>query len=150
MRAWIPRVVIALLVCLFYAGWAGAAEGFFIFKSTDGAQSWERADAGLPGTTRINALGAAQDLLFAGTDGGLFVSSDEARRWRPGSGVAMTSGRILSLATSGRSVWAGTDGSGLLVSSDGGHSWAVERAFPSSKVRCLLLSFTHIFWKLCS
>lgn len=132
------RLTAILLVAAMFTGSAAAAEAFAVFKSGDRGQSWIRADAGLPERSRINAFGSVNGVLLAGTDAGIFASGDEALSWRPAAGAAMSSGRILSFATLGRRVFAGTDGHGLLASPDGGRTWAVEGAFPSRKVRCLL------------
>jgi len=127
-----------LLVTATFVSCAAAAEAFAVFKSNDRGQSWIRSGAGMPGRSRINAFGSADGVLFAGTDSGIFASSDEALSWQPATGAAMSSGRIISFATLGRRVFAGTDGHGLLMSLDGGKSWALERGFTSQKVRCLL------------
>ncbi len=119
-------------------GFNATADDFAVFKSSDHGRSWIRSDSGMPGQSRINAFGSADGLLFAGTDAGIFISSDEARHWQPAAGAALTSGRILSFAVLGRKAYAGTDARGLLASSDGGRTWAVEAAFPSQKVRCLI------------
>lgn len=137
--------IAALLVAATFTNSAAGAEAFAIFKSNDGGRSWMRADAGMPGRSRINAFGSAEGVLFAGTDAGIFTSRDEALSWQPATGAAMSSDRILSFATLGRRVFAGTDGKGLLVSSNGGASWALERTFPSQKVRCLLAHYGKVY-----
>lgn len=124
---------------------AAAAEVFAIFKSTDGGRSWIHSDAGMPGRSRINAFGSADGVLVAGTDSGVFISRDQALSWQRATGAAGASGRIISFAALGRKVWAGTDGKGSLVSSDGGRSWALERACPSPKVRCLLAHHGNVY-----
>jgi photosystem II stability/assembly factor-like uncharacterized protein len=126
------------LVAATFARFAAAADAFAVFKSSDHGRSWMRSDAGMPGQSRFNAFGSVDGVLFAGTDSGIYISRDEALSWQPATGAAMSSGRIISFATLGRRVFAGTDGNGLLVSSDGGASWTLERTFPSKKVRCLL------------
>lgn len=124
---------------------AGAEQRFAVFKSTDAGQSWARSDAGMSGRSRINAFGSAGGVLLAGTDTGILISTDEALTWRPASGAALASQRVLSFATFGRRVFAGTAGNGLLVSSDGGESWAVATTFPVRKVRCLLAVNDKLF-----
>lgn len=120
------------------ASFAAAEETFAVFKSNDRGQSWTRSDAGMPRRSRINAFGSSGEVLFAGTDSGIFTTRDKALTWQPATGAAMASGRIISFAALGQSVFAGIDGKGLLVSPDGGASWASERKYPSEKVRCLL------------
>ena len=132
------RFSAGLLLVPMLASIAAATEEFAVFKSKDRGQTWFRSDTGLPHGSRINAFGALDEQLFAGTDSGIYLSADEALNWRAAGGTAMTSGRILSFATSGQNVFAGTDGSGLLVSANEGRSWARNAAFLAPKVRCLL------------
>lgn len=127
----------ALLATAALACSAAAAERFAAYKSTDGGQSWQRADAGLGGRARVNAFGFAEGVLLAGTDAGILVSTDAALTWRPAGGTA-AGARTLSFATAGKKVFAGTSGSGLLVSGDGGRSWSPQPALPARKVRSLL------------
>jgi photosystem II stability/assembly factor-like uncharacterized protein len=117
---------------------AGAGPEFAVFKSTDRGRSWVRSDVGMPRESRINAFGSLDQVLFAGTDAGLFISRDEARSWEPTTRVAISGGRVISLATLGQRVFAATAGTGLLVSSDKGRSWDPNGATPSKKIRCLL------------
>lgn len=107
-----------LLVTATLISFATAAERFAVFKSSDRGQSWIRSDSGLPGPSRINAFGSADEALFAGTDAGIFTSQDEALSWQPATGVAMSSGRIISFATLGRKVFVGTDGNGIVGDDD--------------------------------
>jgi hypothetical protein len=133
------------LVAATFASFAAAADAFAVFKSSDHGRSWMRSDAGMPGQSRINAFGSVDGVLFAGTDSGIFISRDEALSWQLATAAAMSSGRIISFATLGQRVFAGTDGHGLLVSSDAGASWALERTFPSRKVRCLLAHVGKVY-----
>lgn len=119
------------------------ADQYGIFKSGDRGQSWIRSDAGMHQTARINALGEAHGLFLAGTDDGLFISTDAAASWQLAGGVYRC--RIISLAASGQRVFAGTDGEGLWVSGDGGSTWAAERVFASSKLRCMFAYGSKIY-----
>lgn len=134
-----------LLLALALAGTAAAAEKYAVFRSTDRARSWIRADSGMPAQSRVNAFGSKGEVLFAGTDAGIFISGDGARNWRPATGEAMSSGRILSFATLGREVFASADGGGILVSADDGRSWRRAAVFPSKKVRCLLVHEKRLY-----
>ncbi len=110
-----------------------------IYRSDDRGRSWSRSDAGLPGDARINALAAAGDSVFAGSDSGLYVSVDDGRRWRALPGLAATSGRITSFAAVNTYVVAGTDRSGVLVSKDEGRTWSPAANLAAHNVRSLLV-----------
>ncbi|MES2568497.1 MAG: hypothetical protein V4710_00405 [Verrucomicrobiota bacterium] len=137
------RVAAVLLLVPVFTVITAAAENYAVFKSTDRGRSWIRSDIGMHAGSRINAFGSLDGTLFAGTDSGIFISRDEARSWRPATGMA--SGRILSFATLERKVFAGTDGSGMLVSADEGKSWAPTAASPSKKLRCLLAHRDRVY-----
>ena len=139
------RFTATLIVVAAFTNFAAAVEVYAVFKSNDRGRSWSRSDAGMPGASRINAFGSARESLLAGTDSGIFISKDEALSWRPARGAAMSSGRIISFATMGGEVFAGTDDKGMLVSRDAGETWAVEDAFPSQKVRCLLVRDARLY-----
>ncbi len=139
------RFAVTLLLILAFASTAAVAERYAVFKSTDRGRSWVRSDAGMPAQSRVNAFGSGGEVLFAGTDSGIFISGDEARGWRPAAGAAMSSGRIISFATLGQKVFAGADGDGILVSADEGESWVRDAAFPSKKVRCLLVHEKRLY-----
>jgi BNR/Asp-box repeat len=113
------------------------SESYAIFKTIDRGRSWSPADAGMPGDTRINAFGAVDTSIFAGTDSGIYVSRDQGQSWNPSTGLAMTSGRILGFATLGQSLYVGTDRSGILVSSDLGMTWDAKAGLTSKKIRSL-------------
>src|SRR5262249_32623770 len=64
-----------------YAGTVGA-----VYKSTDGAGSWQAVNAGLPGAPLVSALAiipTTPSTLYTGTDDdGVFRSTDGASSWR--------------------------------------------------------------------
>jgi photosystem II stability/assembly factor-like uncharacterized protein len=123
---------------------SGAAETFAVFKSTDHGRAWIRADSGMAGHARINAFGMADGVLFAGTDAGIFTSSDQALSWKKAEGEAMPA-RVLSFAALGKKMFAGIDSKGLLVSTNGGRSWELDARLRARKVRCLLRQNGKLF-----
>jgi photosystem II stability/assembly factor-like uncharacterized protein len=139
------RFAATLVVVATLTSVAAAADAFAVFKSSDRGRSWTRSDHGIPERSRIHAFGSAGHLLFVGTDSGIFTSDDKALSWQPGTGAATASGRVSSFASLGGNVFGGTDGAGMLVSADGGRSWALDAAFPGRKVRCLLVHDDKVY-----
>jgi len=104
-----------------YIGTAGFSSSSGVYKTTDGGQNWEF----MKGETEASRLpdipvGAVviweknPDVVFAGTDLGVFVSSDAGRNWYPfGDGLPnvviddlkLTGEDILYAATHGRGMW---------------------------------------------
>jgi len=77
-----------------------------IYKSTDGAATWTRADTGIPANADLRALivdPAAPDVLYAGgigspgNPGGVFRSDDGGATWRSIS-IGLPSAAVLTLA----------------------------------------------------
>lgn len=114
------------------------ADEYAVFRSTDGARSWSRADQGLPRRARVNVFGRVGEVLLAGTDLGVFASPDAAASWKPMTARAGAPLRVLDFATRHTNVFTGTDGRGVWVSRDQGSSWNPTAGLASGKVRCLL------------
>ncbi len=116
--------------------YSGDVNGFGILKSMDGGAHWIDANVGLPATTssagttypKIYALAAdptAASTLYAGTDAGLFASTDGAATW-----TAVDTGMRVSTLTSlafapghTASLYAGTLGGGAYLRPDGAAGW---------------------------
>ena len=111
-----------------------AAEQFAVYQSTDRGRSWSRAGQGLPAHSRINAFASLDNMIFAGTNAGVFLSRDAGRTWLP----TVVSDRIVALATLGASLYAATASAGILLSTDRGATWASSLNFPVARVRSLL------------
>jgi len=88
----------------------------YIYRTTDYGQRWTRIDDGLPPDQFVRVVRedpARPGLLYAGTEGGLFVSYDGGGAWRPLQlnlpPVPITDLQIrqdtLVVATQGRSFW---------------------------------------------
>ena len=71
------RLVGAIALILFtnFAS-AESASQYALYLSDDHAHSRSRSDLGLPVESRINAIAASAESLIAGTDAGLFVSTN--------------------------------------------------------------------------
>ena len=111
-----------------FAGTRGSG----IFLSTDNGVTWNSLHNGIPVVENVNALAFSGRHLFAATDYTLYVSTDNGASWGPtGLNTAAISSNtwIYSLAvdtngTDGLDIFAGTSDHGVLVSTNGGASWA--------------------------
>ncbi len=111
----------------------------FLCVSTVPAQ-WVQTNGPYGGST--HCLAVAGTNLIAGTDSGVFVSTDNGNGWfQPDTGLTNTS--INCLASSGTTLFAGT-GEGVLCSTNNGMSWR-QRAFPRGGVRSLAVFETDLF-----
>ena len=99
----------------------------------DGGYTWQIA---LEGEFAHNfASSPVEDVVYAATDNGLFVTRDGGRTWAsfapivdPVSGASVLTNRFYSVGTSESDLWAGS-ADGLARTSDAGLSWKVFRAY---------------------
>jgi photosystem II stability/assembly factor-like uncharacterized protein len=70
----------------------------------------------------IHGFGTIGTTLFAGTEGGIFLTSDNGTTWTP-SNSGFAGGIAYSFTTIGSNIFVGSD-SGILVSTDMGGSWS--------------------------
>ena len=88
----------------------------YLFHTADWGKTWRALNKGLPDdhfTRVVRADPVRQGLLFAGTEGGLYVSLDDGARWQrfmlnlpivPITDLAIRDGDLV-VATQGRSFW---------------------------------------------
>jgi len=107
-----------------------------VFRTDDRGRTWSPAGLGLSDTVRVNAFAANGETLLAGTDAGIYRSTNGGRNWRKSG----TAARVLSLAVHGKTAYAGTSGNGLLQSDDAGATWTAAASFPGRLVRSLTVA----------
>ena len=135
-------------------------EGGGVFLSTNDGASWSAAGSGLTASS-IRALLTLQSAgalalkhrgsaspgasVFAGTEAGVFLSTDNGTSWSAAS-TGLTSSDILSLGASGTNLFAGTNGAGIFLSTDNGSLWnAVNSGLGELHVRAIASVAGEIF-----
>lgn len=96
-----------------------------IWRSNDYGESWTESNSGLlKKYTQIVTVDRTQaGRLFAGTEGGLFVSTDGANSWSLAGPKDMTTHDVQQ-SKSDPAIWlAGTQQDGVLLSRDQGKTW---------------------------
>jgi hypothetical protein len=98
---------------------------------------------GLP-STYILSLAVIGTNIFAGTTGGVFLSTNNGTNWtKVNNGLTNTS--IYSFAISGTNIFAGT-GSGVFLSMNFGTNWIqLNNRLTNTYIVCLAVSGTDIF-----
>jgi hypothetical protein len=92
-----------------------------ILLATNIYAQWVEKNNGLWGG-RVHAFAVDGDNIFAGTEGGVFFSSNNGTTWTSRS-TGLTSLRIRGLAIIGSNLFVATYGGGVFRSSDKGISW---------------------------
>ncbi|MGH6828733.1 MAG: WD40/YVTN/BNR-like repeat-containing protein [Rhizomicrobium sp.] len=96
----------------------------YIYRTGDGGETWARMDSGIPRDSFVNVVRedpVRRQLLYAGTEKGMYVSFDEGANWQSlQQNLPMTSvrdidvhGDDLVIATHGRGFWIMDDVSPL-------------------------------------
>ena len=116
-----------------------------VWKSTDAGADWASAVNGLPDTLPplvvrgLAAVPGAPGGIFAGTNQGLFLTSDGAATWSAGS-ADLAGKPIYCLAgdpAAATTLWAGTD-DGVYRSTDSGQTWPRAGSPLGTVVRAIL------------
>jgi photosystem II stability/assembly factor-like uncharacterized protein len=93
----------------------------------------------------VNSLAVYGTNLFAGTYGGVFLSTDSGTNWTAVK-TGLTNSSVQSFAVSGTKVFAGTLGGGVFLSTNDGTNWtAVNNGLTGSYVFALALSGSNLF-----
>jgi len=109
-----------------------------VLRTTDGGRHWQLSNFGLRGFSVMSlvSVGVPQsfrelhrikEVVFAGTDNGVYVSPNGGRGWKS-AGDETSDCVVLSLALSpdfavDQTVYAGTESGELFCSKDGGSTW---------------------------
>jgi photosystem II stability/assembly factor-like uncharacterized protein len=98
-----------------------------IYRSADGAAKWTRI-RGIPASSRRTRSFAQspdnQDVFYAGTTEGLWISTDDTATWRQATPKSVVVNSVL--ARVGGLLLLGTEGAGVLRSDDGGRTWVTS------------------------
>lgn len=86
---------------------------------------WQPVNTGLT-TNNVNAVLATGNNVLAGTDGGLFISSDNGDTWTTVGNSTLAAADVKALASGGGNVFAATFGGGIFLSADNGLTWTAK------------------------
>jgi len=123
--------------------YAGAELGR-MFKSTDGGKTWNMLDTGL--LTGVHTLVVTADarMIYAGTDNGLFVSTDAGKSWDPAGLEATVVNSLVIDPNVPQTIYAGVGGGGgdqgVFQGTVGGTQWTpINTGLPDTVVRVVAI-----------
>lgn len=91
---------------------------------------WQAKNTGL-GSNNVSTVVTTGANVLAGTDAGLYISTDNGDNWALVSNTNLTTVDVKQLAVVGSNVFVATYGSGIYMSSDNGVTWTAKNAgFP--------------------
>jgi photosystem II stability/assembly factor-like uncharacterized protein len=119
---------------------AGTSTGG-VSRSTNFGSSWTAVNTGLS-TNSVRTFAGSAEKLFAGTSFGVFLSTNNGDSWKVlTSSPGNYSTQCLALdqnQSGGVNIYAGTLGSGVLLSTDGGATWAgVKNGMKDNNIKAL-------------
>jgi hypothetical protein len=94
---------------------------FILFFTQCSISQWIQMSGGMGSSQIINAFSFKDNTIFAGTYGGLFISSNNGNSWTQSN---IPNNAVLSLTVSGNNIYAGTNVSGVLISTNNGITWS--------------------------
>lgn len=110
----------------------GGSYGMGLFQTNNDGMSWTTVSNGFPANVFVYALITDGNNIYAGTNGGIYKSSDRGSSWFP-SNIGFPPGMWAeSFAIKTGIIFAGTYSEGIFVSSNGGATWsAVNFGIPN-------------------
>jgi hypothetical protein len=121
-----------LLILAAWIVWIGCGKQDIPNQTQDNGATnpWIAMNVGLPSTPQVYSLVLAGDDLLAGTDDGVYISSDGGEHWRA-SNTGLQGISIRSLVVTGPIVLAGSEYRGVFRTTDGGTTWvAINSGIP--------------------
>ena len=103
-----------------------AATAYGVWRTTDGGESWIRSSSGIepPFVTDVCIDRDDWHHVLAATETGVYRTEDGGEHWVPTGRVGEAVRVVVQDLHNGRQFWAGTEEHGVMVSTDGGRSWA--------------------------
>ena len=117
---------------------------FHVYRSDDQGLSWSLAGRGLPSRGRINALAIQGTTAYAGSEDGLFISTDGGQSWV--ERAISPASPVHSFAVAGHRVFGGTKKAGVFVTEDAGNSWhQLSKGLTNLNIRSLAVQGTVVY-----
>jgi len=109
---------------------ATADSGVFVFNGSAGGNDlfWNASSSGLTDLRVLSILALDANHLLAGTQSGLFRSTDAGATWTAVADPAISGEQVTGLAFAGGRAYLTVEGSGLFYSDDSGVTWSLLSA----------------------
>lgn len=121
-----------------------------VFLSTNKGASWNPVNHGLPTNNitsmmSIEALGASDSTIFAGTQIGVYRSVDSAKSWTKLEN-GLLDPQVETIAVYGKTIYVGTYSKGIFESNDNGDSWTqINNGLTNYEVMAILSTGNELY-----
>ena len=113
-----------------------------VYLSSDNGVNWIAVTPGLT-NWYVSSLNVSGNTLFAGTDDGVFLTTNNGTLW---THKGLSGKYVQVILADGTDLYAGTFGDGAFFSSNNGTSWmAINNGLNSDYVICIVVKDTLIF-----
>jgi hypothetical protein len=109
----------------------------FILSVQISNAQWQKCN----GIGSVNSFAGSGNYIFASSDTGVYISSDEGANWKQ---TTLTGQSVLSLFINDNAILAGTVKNGIYFSEDNGTSWA-QTSINNLSVQCFTKCGSNIF-----
>jgi photosystem II stability/assembly factor-like uncharacterized protein len=115
-----------------------------VWATADGGATWAKRQTGAKGRLRAIAFMDAKRGITIGDDGAMFATEDAAKTWKPvDSG---TKDHLLDLSFVGELGWAAGFEGVILHSTDGGRTWAKQKADTGQAIESIFFLDANQGW----
>ncbi len=138
----VPVLAVVVSGTNIFAGSSGKG----VYVSTNYGVNWVQSNSGITNTT-VRALSLSGGNLFAGTNSGVFLSTDDGTNWTPQglSGIVINSIAIASIRSVGTDLYAGTN-DGVFLSTNNGSIWTqVNGGLTDTLISSIVTYGTNVF-----
>ncbi len=132
----------SLAICGAYI-YAGTKGGGVFQSPATGTPTWTAVNSGLTLDSSLVTLAVSGTSIYAGTDNGVFLSTNNGGSWTPVN-TGLSNLFISSLAVSGSNIFAGTFGDTVYLSTNSGASWSVFGA-TNATILSLAVNSSNLF-----
>ena len=122
-----------------------ATRGKGVFFSTDMGATWVAVNTGLT-STNVLALVTIGTNLFAGTDVGVFLSSNNGTSWTNVTNNLLIENGISCFEVIGTNLFVGTNGAGVSLTTNNGTTWTgINTGLTNMNVFALVANANNLF-----
>lgn len=123
---------------------SGGYENGAVFVSNNFGQSWNRYELGII-NTEVNVFSISGSNIYAGTDGGMYLSTDGSKTWKPiNEGLKVQT--ISSIIPVNNGILTGTYTNGMYQSINNGNSWEqINNGLETKEVLALISDGTNVY-----
>lgn len=141
----IPQVTFLAHYSILFAG-VGQAYSGSISISTDDGETWFQKDTDF--VQSVNCFAKIGEMIFAGTDSGVFLSSNDGKSWKAvNSGISFErTPQVIQLSVINTTLFAATTDEGIYRSTNFGKDWiSVNSGLPSFAIIAITALNSNIY-----